>query len=72
MHSYSGNDDVSSFFRKGKKACWKLAKSTQEFLCTFADVGLLVDASDNVIASLIKITCDLHGEKPKKSSGETS
>ena len=67
LHSYSGNDYVSSFFRKGKKACWKLAKSTPEFLSTFAELGLSADAPENVVASLTKFTCHLYGEKQHTS-----
>ncbi len=54
---------MSSFFRKGEKASWKLTKRTQEFLYTFAELGLSVDAPDNVIALLTKFMCHLHGEK---------
>ena len=31
VHAFTGNDYVSSFMRKGKKACWNLVKENQEF-----------------------------------------
>ena len=35
VHAFSGNDYVSSFFRKGKSAFWKLALKKHEFLQLF-------------------------------------
>ena len=39
MHSFSGNDYVSSFFRKGKVLFWKKIKSCPEYLNTFSELG---------------------------------
>ena len=41
VHVFSGNDYVSSFFRKGKSAFWKLALKKQEFLqYAFSEISL--------------------------------
>ena len=39
IHAFSGNDYISSFFRKGKKCFWKKVRSNQQFLETFANLG---------------------------------
>ena len=35
FHAFTCNDYVSSFFRKGKKACWKTMKKNQKFVDAF-------------------------------------
>ena len=40
VHTFSGNDYVSSFFWKGKSAFWKLALKKHEFLQLFGKLGL--------------------------------
>ena len=40
VHAFSGNDYVSSFFRKGKSAFWKLALKKHEFLQLLGKLGL--------------------------------
>ena len=40
----------------------ELAKSTQEFLSTFEELGLSADVQENVIASLI-VACYMFGER---------
>ena len=40
----------------------ELAKSKQEFLSTFAELGLSANVQENVIASLI-VACHLFGER---------
>ena len=38
LHSFSGNDYISSFWRNGKPAFWKLVKGEEEFQKTFAEL----------------------------------
>ena len=40
----------------------ELAKSTQEFMSTFAELGLSADVQENFIASLF-VACHLFGER---------
>ena len=63
MHAFTGNDYVSCFFRKGKKACWKLLKESQEFLATFSQLGVDNRINEDLVASLEKFVCRLYGEK---------
>lgn len=39
LHSFTGNDYVSSILRKGKQLCWKHIKENSVFLDLFADLG---------------------------------
>ena len=63
LHAFSGNDYISSFFRKGKKACWKLLQGTEGFVTTFAELGTSSEPTNNVIEGIEKFTCALYGEK---------
>ena len=40
FHAFTGNDYVSSFFRKGKKTCWKVAKRNRNFMGFFSKLGV--------------------------------
>ena len=57
------NDYVSCFFRKGKKACWKLLKESQEFFATFSRLGVYNRINEDLVASLEKSVCRLYGVK---------
>ena len=39
IHSFSGNDYLSSFFRKGRKTCWKKLCQNANFISAFASLG---------------------------------
>jgi hypothetical protein len=39
VHALTENDYVSSFFRKGKKACWKMVLKYDDFIDLFAGLG---------------------------------
>ena len=62
LHAFTGNDYVSSFLRKGKKACWNKMKDNQEFLETFSLLGTDVEPSENVVRGLEKYVCSLYAE----------
>ena len=63
MHAFSGNDYISSFFRKGKKAFWKIVKDRQEYIAAFSDLGTEIRPSESLVSRLEKFTCSLYGEK---------
>ena len=52
MHAFSGNDYISSFFRKGKLMIWKLLLKNDKFMEAFADLGLFSTAT-----GALKSTC---------------
>ena len=46
IHAFSGNDYISSFFRKGKLLIWKFPRKHQGFLPTLAKVGLFSNVTE--------------------------
>ena len=67
VHAFSGIDYVSSFFRKGKSAFWKLASKKHEFLQLFGKLGLEFHVNQQLFDGLEKFVCFLYGF-PKKST----
>ena len=65
VHAFSGNDYVSSFFRKGKSAFWKLTSIKHEFLQLFGKLGLEFRVNQQLFDGLEKFMCFLYGF-PKK------
>ena len=63
MHSFSGNDYLSSFFRKGKKVMCKLILQSEEFIETFSDLGLFTSMTEEVNESFKKFICQLYRYK---------
>jgi hypothetical protein len=47
LHAFSGNDYVSSSFRKGKIAFWKAMLKRTEFIELFARLGVTTNLSDS-------------------------
>ena len=43
FHAFTGNDYVSSFFRKGKGICWKVLQKFSKFENTFSDIGNTIE-----------------------------
>ena len=39
LHAFSGNDYLSSFFRKGKASCWKKMCAKEEFVSALSLLG---------------------------------
>ena len=39
FHSFTGNDFVPAFFRKGKKRCWSILRKDEKFLVAFSELG---------------------------------
>ena len=65
-HAFTGNDYVASFFRKGKKTCWKIAKKNKKFLMFFAKLGT-EEVTDELMSSAEEYVCALHGKSKLKS-----
>ena len=61
FHAFTGNDYVSSFFRKGKKSCYKLLQY-QEFRQLFGRLGNSIDQEqiDVLLAEAEKFLCKLY------------
>lgn len=54
LHAFTGNGNLSSFLRKGKRTCWNVMKDNQEFLVTFSLLSTDVELSENVVRGLEK------------------
>ena len=52
-----------AYFRKSKKACWKLMQGTEAFVTTFAKLGASSNPMNYVIWGIERFTCALFGEK---------
>ena len=56
LHAFTGNDYLSSFFRKGKERCWKLMKKYEEFEVCLIELGSEPNLSDDLFESLEEYT----------------
>ena len=61
FHAFTGNDYVSSFFRKGKSTCYKVMKGSNEFREAFASLGDNWNVIEESSAELEKFVCKLYG-----------
>ena len=60
LHAFTGTDQNSSFFRKSKMRCWKIA---QDYLSTFSNLGKEFEMTDDLIKKLEEYMCHLDGGK---------
>ena len=58
--AFTGTDQNSSFFRKSKMRCWKIA---QDYLSTFSNLGKEFEMTDDLIKELEEYVCRLYGGK---------
>ena len=61
FHAFTGNDYVSSFFRKGKETCFKVLEANPKFRSAFAHLGALWNMEDRLISNLEEYVCKLYG-----------
>ena len=61
MHAFSGNDSVSSFFRKVKQAVWKAVIKNTAFIDIFSSLGTEVTASEKLVLDLEWFVCSIYG-----------
>ena len=65
FHAFTGNDYLSSFFRKGKERCWKLMQKYEEFEVCFTKLGSEPNLSEDLFESFEEHTALLYGVKSK-------
>ena len=65
FHAFTGNDYVSSFFRKGKSECWKVVQKNNRFVNTFSLLGQVWELDEQIFVSLEKYVCHLYGYRQK-------
>ena len=65
LHAFTGNDYVSSFFRKGKDRCWKLVEKYDKFEECFLNLGSMIHLTEAILLQLEEFVCYLYGVKIK-------
>lgn len=65
MHAFTGNDYVSSFFKKGKEKCWNLIEKFPKFLTAFIALGTTLELTTEIFTQLEEYVCFLYGVKTK-------
>ena len=66
FHAFTGNDYVSSFFKKGKALCWKVLQQNERFVRTFNLLGSSWEMEESTISDLEEYVCLLYGCRQKK------
>ena len=66
FHSFTGNDFVPAFFRKGKKRCWSILRKDEKFLVGYSELGRNWELTGGIVTALEKYVCRLYG--PKENS----
>ena len=61
FHAFTGNDFVSSFFRKGKNTCFKLLQKHKCFRNAFSQLGSNWELSEETLDSLESFVVRLYG-----------
>ena len=65
FHANTGNDYVSSFFRRGKEKSWKIVEKYSHFTTMFANLGNSWEAFEEDLKLLEEFVCHLYGGKGK-------
>ena len=59
VHAFSGNDYISSFFRKSTFLCWKIMKLSDKFKVMFIDLGNTWTITNDLLEGLEEHVCKL-------------
>ena len=62
-HAFTGNDFVSSFFKKGKQVCFKAMKKLEVYMDAFSSLGNEWSIDSTLTTILEKFLCHLYGFK---------
>ena len=65
FYSFSGNDYVSSFFRKSKIHCWKVLGKNSRSVRAFARLGKSQNLEDEIMSLLEEFVCNIYRKKLK-------
>ena len=64
-HTFTGNDYVASFFRRGKRTCWKAMTAYNKFQECFANLGESWIPSVSIFTVLEEYVCYLYSHRNK-------
>ena len=62
FHALTGNDYVSSFFKRSKEICWKIVEKHRRFTDMFKQLGNSWNLEDDLTTSLEEFVCLLYGK----------
>ena len=65
FHAFTGNDYVSSFFRKGESECWKVLQKNNRFVNMFTLLGQEWDLDEQIFVDLEEYVCHVYGYRQK-------
>ena len=68
FHAFTGNDYISSFYRKGKATSFKILQGSSKFQSTFATLGNYCDISDDILTKLEEFVCHSCGMRKKNAN----
>ena len=63
FHAFTGNDFISSFFRKAKQRCFSILNQSAVFRWTFSQLGCSWDISDDIFHNLQQFVVSIYGLK---------
>jgi len=66
FHAFSGNDFVSSFFRKGKKKCYEVLEKKSTYQDAFALLGDTFELSDSTFKVIQQFVCHIYNSKKQE------
>ena len=66
LHSFTGNDYVSSSFRKSKKISWETLRYNPKFVEAFSELGTMWLPSSQLQSALEEFVCLLFGSRRMK------
>ena len=52
FHAFTGNNYISSFYRKGKATCFKILQGSSKFQSTFLTLGNDLNIFDDLLTKL--------------------
>ena len=67
LHAFSGNDYISSFFRKRKIAFWRGMVKKDEYVNLFVNLGTTLHVSEEIDECLEKFVCAIYGNERMQS-----
>ena len=67
LHAFTGNDFVSSFFRKGKLISWNIIKKNNNHLTTLCQIGCATQIPDILMIALENFVFRVYGDKRNTS-----
>ena len=66
LHALSGNDQISSFLRKGKLSSWKILMKYPHLIDAFVQLGTQLTVTEDLFEALQEFVCKLYGERKVK------